>query len=398
MTAHALLSASSAERWLACPPSARATENMPDEGSAYTVEGSQAHAIAELKLRKYLIEPMSTRTFNSRLKKIREGKEYVFDGQPTYQEEMLRHTDVYLDYIKEMVMSFDEKPYTAVEKRVDFSHIVPEGFGTCDCILIGGDTMHVIDFKYGKGVPVSAEKNPQMLLYALGAAHTYGCIYNIQKVMLSIVQPRISNISEWACTAAELAEWGNTINETAQLAYQGKGEFKTGEHCRFCRLKGNCQARTEEAFAAIPMAEKPPAELSPAELAKALEKASFLSDWAKDVQEYALKSVLDGGEVPGWKAVHGRSIRRFTDQEQAFKALIKGGVDEAMLYERKPMTLAAIEKAVGKKEFADMAGDFIETPPGKPTLVPETDKRPSIAETERDRRHIIAELFGDVEQ
>ena len=396
MITHALLSASSAERWLNCPPSARATEGLPDEGSAYTVEGSQAHAIAELKLRKYFLEPMSTRTFNSRLKKIREGKEFIFDGQPTYQEEMLHYTDEYLDYVKGAALAFPEAPHAVVEKRVDFSDIVPEGYGTCDCILIGGDTMHVIDFKYGKGVPVSAKMNPQLMLYAVGALNAYNFLYGTQYIKLSIVQPRLGNISEWSCSELDLRVWASGVKDVAKQAFDGAGEFTPGAHCRFCKLKGNCRARTEEAFAAIPMAEKPPAELSPGELAEALKKASFLAEWSKDLQEYALKSVLDGGEIPGWKAVHGRSIRRFTDTEAAFKALIAGGVKEALLYERRPLTLAAVEKAVGKKEFEKLASEFIEVPPGKPTLVPESDKRQAIAETEGARRHAVDELFKAV--
>lgn len=379
-TGHALLSASSAERWLACPPSARATEHLPDTGSVYTVEGSLAHAIAELKLRKYLLEPMSTRTFNARLKKLKENESYTFDGKPTYQEEMLKHTETYLDFVKEATLAYREKPYVAVEKRVDFSHIVPEGFGTCDCILIGDDTMHVIDFKYGKGVPVPAARNPQMMLYALGAINEYGFLYPVQIVKLSIVQPRLDSISTWSCSTGDLLDWGaNTVKPIAKAAYDGLGAFNPGEHCRFCKLKGNCRARTEEAFKMVPMAaEKSTAELTPEELAKALENAQFLQDWAKDIQDYALKSLLKGAEIPGWKAVHGRSIRRFTDTEAAFKAIIGSGIDEAMLYERKPLTLAAVEKMMGKQAFADIAGAFVETPPGKPTLAPEDDKRKAI--------------------
>lgn len=379
MTAHAFLSASSAARWIACPPSARATEGLPDEGSVYTVEGSQAHAIAELKLRKYLIEPMSTRTFNARLKKIRESKEYVFEDVPTYQEEMLRHTETYLDFVKEAALAFPGVPYAAVEKRVDFSHVVPDGFGTCDCILIGGDTMHVIDFKYGKGVPVSAEKNPQMMLYALGALKAYGFLYPVARVRLSIVQPRLDSASTWDCTAAELTAWGETVAKpAAELAFAGEGAFSVGAHCRFCKLKGNCRARAEEAFKSVPLAEKPAAALTPEELAEALEKADMLAAWAKDLQEYSLSAILDGTEIPGWKAVPGRSIRRFTDADAAFKAIIGSGVEEAMLYERKPLTLAAVEKLMGKQAFADVAGAFVETPPGKPTLAPESDKREAI--------------------
>lgn len=391
MTAHALLSASSAERWLACPPSARATENIPDEGSAYTIEGSQAHAIGELKLRKYFLEGIGPRTFNARLKKIRESEEYTFEGKPTYQEEMLRHTDEYLDYVKGASMAFTEKPYVAVEKRVDFSDVVPSGFGTCDCVLIGGDTMHVIDFKYGKGVPVSAVKNPQMLLYAWGAFRTYGLVYPIRNVKLSIVQPRLDSISEWECTVEELTDWtNNVVKPIAKQAFDGAGEFSVGAHCRFCKIKGNCRARTEEAFKSVPMAGKPAATLTEAELADALQKAEMLAAWAKDVQEYSLSALLSGAEIPGWKAVHGRSIRRFTDPEAAFKAIVGSGVEEALLYERKPLTLAAVEKLMGKQAFANVAGAFVETPPGKPTLAPESDKREAI------KGITVEEAFKDI--
>ena len=387
MTAHALLSASSAARWLACTPSARATENIPEKISPYAMEGSLAHAIAELKLKKYLNEPMTARTLNSRINKLKKDEKYIYRGEngtaeegvPVYEDEMLRYTDEYLDFVKEAFMAFKEKPYSAIEKKVNFSSIVPDGYGTADCILIGGDTMHVIDFKYGKGVPVSAIRNAQMMLYALGALLEYGILYPIKTVKLSIVQPRIDNVSTWEVYADDLLEWGeNVVKPKAQLAYEGEGDFVPGEHCKFCKLKGNCRARAEEAFSMIVKAEQPPATLTPGELADALKKADMLAAWAKDVQEYSLTSILDGGEIPGWKAVHGRSVRRFTDADAAFKAIIGSGVDEAMLYERKPLTLAAIEKVMGKKNFADVAGSFVETPPGKPTLVPESDKREAI--------------------
>ncbi len=379
MTAHALLSASSAARWLACPPSARATENIPDTGSEYAAEGSLAHAIAELKLTRYLLEPMSTRVFNSKMKKLKEDPQFFWEGKPLYQEEMQKHTDTYLEYVKEAAMAFPEKPYAAVEKRVDFSSVVPDGFGTCDCILIGGDTMHVIDFKYGKGVPVSAQENPQMLLYALGALKAYGILYPVSTIKLSIVQPRLDSISTWEVLTADLIHWAaDTVEPIAKMAYEGEGKFTPGEHCRFCKIRGNCRARTEAAFAEIPRAEKPLATLLPDEVAEALKKADMLAAWAKDLQEYSLTALLNGTEIPGWKAVHGRSVRRFTNADAAFRAIIESGVEEAMLYERKPLTLAAIEKVMGKKAFADAAGSFIETPPGKPTLVPESDKRDAI--------------------
>jgi hypothetical protein len=371
MAEHALLSASGSARWLACTPSARLEAQFPETTSEYAEEGILAHEIAELKLRKAFTEPMGPRKFNNRIKKFKEN--------PLYQDEMLKHTDTYLDYVSGIVHEYAIRPYVAVEKKLDYSAYVPEGFGTGDCIIIGGDTLHVIDFKYGKGVPVSAETNPQMMLYALGAYSAYSFLYPIEKVVMSIVQPRLDSISEFSMPVDDLLYWAtNTVMGAAEKAFKGEGDFVPGEHCRFCRAKSLCRARSEFNTAIEDKYPNKPPLLSNDEVGQLLIKARDLAKWVKDLEEYALAECLAGSEIPGWKAVEGRSVRQFTDIDAAFKILTGEGYDEAVLYERKPITLSATEKLVGKKKFNELLASFIYKPPGKPTLVPESDKREPI--------------------
>lgn len=373
--AHALLSASGAHRWLHCTPSARLEDTIPERTSEYAEEGRLAHEIAELKLRKYFIEPMGMRAFNSRLKKLQEN--------PLYQPEMLTHTDAYLDYVRGIVHGYSAAPYVAVEKRLDFSAYVPEGFGTGDCIIIGGNALHVIDFKYGKGVPVSAAENPQMMLYALGAILEYSILYGISTVRVTIMQPRLDSVSEWEIAVADLLHWANHfVMGAAEKAFKGEGGFVPGEHCRFCRAKSLCRARMdfnmtlEQEFKMM----RPPL-ISNAEVGQILQRAQDLAKWVSDLEEYALAECLVGNEIPGWKAVEGRSDRQFTDQGQAFGVLLAGGYEKAMLYENRPLTLAATEKLVGKPKFKELLGTFVHKPPGKPTLAAASDKREAIIRT-----------------
>lgn len=367
---HALLSASGAHKWLHCTPSARLEEQFPETQSGYADEGRLAHEIAELKVRKAFLEPMGTRTFNSRLKKLQDN--------PLYQDEMLRYTDDYLDYILSVVHSFGSRPYIAAETRLDFSHIVPEGFGTADCIIIGGDTMHVIDFKYGKGVPVSSEGNPQMLLYALGALRAYSILYDIHRVIPTVFQPRIENNSSWELSVDELTARGESIKPIAQAAWDGSGECASGEWCRFCRAKALCRARSDFNTALDEFHQMKPPIISNEEVGNILQRGRQLAAWLSDLEDYALSACLAGDLIPGWKAVEGRSVRQFSDQDAAFGILKASGYDEALLYERKPITLAATEKLLGKKTFTELLAEKIVTPPGKPALAPETDKREAI--------------------
>jgi hypothetical protein len=365
---HALLNASGASRWLNCPPSARLEEQFPDSTSEAAAEGTLAHALGELKLQKYFT-PMAKSTFTKAHNKIKKD--------PLYTKEMEDYTDEYLDYIKETALRYPSQPTVTIEKKVDFSSYAPQGFGTADCILISGDTLHIIDLKYGKGVPVSAEKNPQMRLYALGALKEYDFIYAINKVEMVIFQPRLDNISVDAMEAETLLNWGNAfVKPLAQQAFKGEGVFTPGDHCRFCRAKAVCRARSEINTALEDFKGKLPPVLSNEEVGDLLLKAQDLAKWAEDLKEHALKMCLAGETVPGWKAVEGRSNRCFTDTDAAFKELTtKGLAKEEVLYIKKPITLTETEKLLGKKEFETVLSEFIIKPPGKPALAKATDKR-----------------------
>lgn len=377
---HALLAASGASRWLTCTPSARLEETLPDSTSEYAAEGSLAHEIGELKLRKAFIEPLGPRTFNSRIKKFKEN--------PLFQEEMLKHTDTYLDYISGIVHGYATPPYVAVEKRLDYSAYAQEGFGTGDCIVIGGNTLHVDDFKYGKGVPVLAKDNPQMKLYALGAYEAYSFLYPIETVKMAIIQPRLDNISEYEMPVSDLLAWGESIKPIAQKAFAGEGEFVSGDHCRFCRAKALCRARSEFNLALGDYLHMKPPLISNEEVGQILGRAQYLAKWVSDLEEYALAECLKGNDIPGWKAVYGRSKREFIDVDAAFKVLTTNGTEETMLYNREPLTLAKVEELLGKARFKELLTPYVNTPPGKPTLAPATDKREAIT------RISAAEDFG----
>jgi hypothetical protein len=383
MGQHALLSASSSHRWLHCTPSARLEEKLPESESFFAAEGSLAHEIAELKLRKYCIEPIGQRTFNSRLKKFREN--------PLFHEEMLKHTDTYIDYIAGVLHGFSSPPYVAAEKRIDYSTYAPEGFGTGDCIIIGGSILHIIDFKYGKGVPVSAYDNPQMKLYALGAYAEYSFLYPIDIVKMTIVQPRLDSISEDSMNIDQLLTWGESIKPIAQKAFNGEGECTPGEHCKFCRAKALCRARADFYMSLESYHQMKPPLISAEEVGQILKKAQDIAAWVKSLEEYALNEYLQGNEIAGWKVVEGRATRQFINQDDAFKVLMDNGIEETMLYERKPLTLTETEKLIGKAKFKELLGAYVSIPQGKPTLAPESDKREAI------NRITAAEDFNNME-
>ena len=378
---HALLSASSASRWLKCTAAPRYEEQFPENTTDYAEEGRLAHAICELKVIKQFTTQLTPRTFTTRLKKLKDN--------PLYQDEMDKTSDLYVEHLTEKAMQYDTKPNVAVEVRVDFAEYVPEGFGTCDCIMIGGDTLNITDYKHGKGVAVSAEGNAQMRLYALGALKRYAPIYGntIKKVCMTIDQPRIqTEPSSETITVEELLAWGESIKPAAAKAYMGLGEFKPGEHCRFCRGKAKCRARADQNAAleefkdCVPQnAEKPPlfgqGTLTDEEIGDLLIRGQELVKWYKDLEEYALGTILKGGTIPGWKAVAGRSNRTFTDTEAALNAAMAAGYDKSLLYDLRPKTLTELEKLMGKTEFADKLGSFVVKPVGKPTLALLTDKR-----------------------
>lgn len=374
---HALLPASSAHKWLNCTPSARLEDKLPDTAGAAAAEGTLAHSLCELKLTKIFTDQnMTTRTYNSRLKKLKEDS--------LYQPEMDRFTDEYVEYVKEIAFSMPAAPTMMVEKRLDYSAYAPEGFGTGDCVMLQGTELHIVDFKYGKGVPVKAEGNPQLALYALGALAEYGFIYPVEKIVLHIVQPRISNIDRWETTVEEITAWGGWVKERAELAYKGEGEFHEGTWCDscFCKIAGTCRHRAEKHLQLMETAMGKDnlvtdhSTLSDEEIGAILKKAQFLASWVKKLESYAQSRLLEGGQIPGWKLVEGRSNRTFTDTEAAFRAIVEAGYDRALLYEEKPITLTEAEKLVDKKVWDTVAASYVVKPQGKPTLVPADDKRP----------------------
>lgn len=369
--AHALLSASGAHRWMNCTPSAVLESQFPDTTSEAAKEGTLAHEMAEAKLQ-HLFNTQDyrkaklTRTLN----KIKKDE--------LYQSEMDGYTDDYVAYIRKAAMEFEKTPYIAIEMRLDLTAYIPDGFGTADCVMIGEKTLHIIDLKYGKGVPVSAEDNPQLMIYALGALEAYKMLFAIDTVKISIVQPRIDNTNSSACSVTLLREWGEDVKELANIAIKGEGEYTPGDWCRFCRARQQCRARADKNIELAFEIDKKPPLITNEEVGEYLRKGEDVAKWLSELQDYALAECLAGRDVDGYKAVEGRGSRSWTNMDAAFEAIIEEGTNEAMLYERKPLTLAQVEKLMGKAHFEDVAGEYVIKNPGKPTLVPSTDKRQAI--------------------
>jgi len=372
--AHALLSPSGAHRWLNCPPSARLEESFPDSTSEAAEEGTLAHEVAELKLRHYFTTEINRNTYTRRLNKLKKNEKW--------QSEMDEHTDTYLDYLKGIALGLKTAPSVAIEKKVDYSMYAPEGSGIADCIMVYGEVLHVTDFKYGKSPDgrVGAENNPQLMLYALGAYEAYKILYPIKAIVLTVVQPRLPDgISDWSCSLEELLQFGEKAKGIAALAFKGEGEFHPDvKTCRFCRARSQCRARADENVRMAFMIDKKPPLITNEEAGSYLYQGQDVAKWLKDLQEYALKECLAGKEVPGWKAVEGKISRAWTDMDTAFETLESSGIDEAVLYKREPLTLAQVEKVIGKKDFQELVGTMVVKNPGKPTLAKESDKREAI--------------------
>jgi len=369
---HALLSASGAHRWINCPPSAVKEDKLPEKDTIYTKEGTIAHQIAELALQRYC-EKISTRKYNSELKKIKSDNAYDYN-------EMIGHAVDYVDYIHEKVISDDAT--ILIEERLDYSAYAPEGFGTGDCVIIQNGILSIIDFKYGKGVAVNAERNPQMMLYALGAIDMYSMFYDFDQVEMNIFQPRINNISTYTMSLEELEAWGQSIKPIAELALKGEGDFNPGDHCQFCKLKPTCKYLTEYCMEVI----KEDFEdldghldidyLTQEDYAMILSKTDMVKKWLTTVENYAIEHMLSGDlDVPGYKVVEGRSNRKIADEDKLIEVLTDNGFDEVLLFERKLLSITNLEKLVKKKQFDELVGDYIEKPKGKPTIVPLSDKR-----------------------
>ncbi len=367
--AHATLSASSADRWLHCPPSARLSELYEDKGSDFSAEGTDAHALCEYKLLKALGREAQDPTENL----------------TWFNEEMSDSADGYADFVMELVERAKQTcadPVVLVEQRVDFSRWVESGFGTADCIIIADGTLRICDFKYGRGVEVSAEENPQMMCYALGALELFDYLYDIERVSMTIYQPRRSNVSTYEMAKDDLYRWADEVlRPAAELAFAGDGNFLCGEWCTFCKAKNDCRARAEANLELARYEFKLPPLLTDDDIEDILGKLDDLVNWATDIKEYALQQAISGKAWAGWKLVEGRSNRKYTNDAVVAAAVESAGFDP---YEKKLLNITAMQKMLGKSRFEELLAPYIEKPQGKPTLVPESDKRPAINTAKND--------------
>lgn len=358
---HAVLSASSSERWLNCPPSARLCEAYEDKGSDYAAEGTDAHALCEFRLKQALGIPADD----------------PIENLSWYNEEMEDCAAGYAVYVSELLETAKQTcadPVILIEQRVDFSRWVQDGFGTADCIVIADGVLNIVDYKHGKGVEVSAVDNPQMMLYALGALEIFDGIYDIDTVRMTIYQPRKSNISVCVMEKDGLLEWAqNDLTYKAKLAYEGGGDFHCGEWCRFCKAKAECRERAEANLALARYDFEEPPLLTDEEIAGILDKVDALTAWAADVKEYALQQAVSGTAFPGWKLVEGRSNRKYTSEAAVATAVKGAGFNP---YEKKLLGITAMQKLLGKSRFEELLAPYIEKPQGRPTLVRSSDKRP----------------------
>ena len=360
---HALLSASGAHRWLNCTPSARLEREFDDNSGEAAAEGTAAHALSEHKLRRAL-----------KLRSKKPVSKYDSD-------EMDIHTDGYVEFVLELIEQAKQvcsDPKVLIEQRLDFSKYVPDGFGTGDCLVIADGTLHIIDFKYGQGLLVEAEDNPQMKLYALGALELFDGIYDIDVVAMTIYQPRRENISTHTVFKESLYQWADEVLQPlAQLAFEGSGEYCCGEWCRFCRAAVKCRTRAEEKLKLTQLEFALPPLLTDAEIEDILVKLDELTAWASDIRAYALEAAIHHGKHwNGFKLVAGRSNRNYADEDAVAETAKAAGYHD--IYRQSLITITEMERLMGKTKFNEILGGLIEKPPGKPSLVPLSDKRAAI--------------------
>lgn len=360
---HAKLSASSAHRWMNCNPSANLEREFADRSSEAAAEGSAAHALCEHKLRKAL-----------KMRSTRPVSKYDSD-------EMEMYTDSYVEFVLEQIEVAKQHcadPFVLIEQRLDFSCYVPDGFGTGDCLIVADKLLHIIDFKYGLGVLVDAEENPQMMLYALGALRLFDALYDIDSISMSIFQPRRENVSTWTITVAELEEWAEqTLRPKAELAFKGEGEFNPGPWCTFCKAAVKCRARAEEKLALARYEFAKPPLLTDEEIEDILSRLDDLTKWANEIAAYAQDAAINHGKQwTGFKLVEGRSIRKYADETAVVAAATAAGYRD--IFKKILIPITEMEKLMGKKTFAEVLGGLVIKPQGKPTLVPASDKRPAI--------------------
>lgn len=380
---HARLSASSAKRWMSCPPSVRLEEQFPDSGSEYAAEGTLAHSLAEIILR-YNNGEISKKAFSTRFNKIK--------ADPMYNREMQEYIEDYTQRVWEIaneVKAACPDARVLFEQRLDVSEYVPDGFGTGDVVIVADDMVNIIDLKYGKGVGVSAKDNPQLRLYGLGAYLEHSMLYDIRRIQMTIIQPRLENISVEELTAEELLDWAEReVRPKAAQAYAGEGEFKVGDHCRFCKARVTCRARADYNLELSKLDFADPALLTEEEIGEVLRRADELDHWVKDITEYALAEALKGTRYEGWKLVEGTSRRKYTDPARVIQVLLEEGYKaEDVQKPVEPKGLTDMTKLLGKKLFEELLASLVIKPEGKPTLVPESDKRPElnrVAEAKQD--------------
>lgn len=368
-TDHAILSPSASNIWLRCTRAPRMFENIPDQQTDYARQGTQAHTLCQYKLEKAL---------GYEVKDPRAELDLL-------DEEMESCSDDYVQFVMQLLTDMRQTcsdPVILIEQRLDFSEWVPEGFGYGDCILVADGAMHVIDFKYGEGVLVDARNNSQMMCYALGAINLLDNLYDISSVSMTIFQPRRENVSTWTQDKFELFGWADSVlKPAADLAYKGEGTFCAGEHCRFCRARATCRARAEYNLELARYDFAMPDTLEDDEISAILSKIDSLTSWAADIREYALTQALSGKHFEGFKVVNGRSVRKYTSETDVAKAVTDAGFDP---FERSILGITAMTKLLGKRRFEEILGQFVIKAPGKPTLVPENEKRQAASSAKDD--------------
>ena len=371
---HALLGASSAHRWLVCPPIARLEEFVVDEGSDFAREGTEAHTLAEHKLN-FALGKISKAAFTRRVNKFKKEAEF-------YDQAMEDHVDSHVDKVMEMVNSYDD-PEVFLEQRVHYDRWVPEGFGTSDVVIASDNRLDIIDLKFGKGVLVDAYQNPQLMLYALGAYDTFDMIFDFDTIGMTVSQPRLDNYSHFDIDVHELLYWAeNYVTPRAAQAWEGIGDWTiTDDVVKFSKVRAQLRPRAEKNLELISKFDyKDVPLLEPEEIAEILNHTKEIAKWVKEVEVFALEQSRDhGASYPGWKLVEGRSNRIITNQEKAAELLIQSGYQEEDIFKPKDLrSMTELERVVGKKQFSEILSDVIEKPVGKPAMAPASDKRPAI--------------------
>lgn len=376
---HARLSASGSKRWLACTPSVKLEEKFKDRGiSVFAQEGTLAHEFADYALR-FFNDEITEGRYKEATDKLKK--------HDLFKREMPTEVDKYVTYVMEQMAEARKTVPDAklmVEERLDFSHIVKNGFGTGDATIVSDNEMEVIDLKYGKGVRVDAENNSQLMLYGLGALRANELIYDITTVKLTIVQPRLNSISSWSISTEDLEKWAEDIvKPKAALAYEGKGEQVAGDHCRWCKAKAKCRAFADLNNQLAKLDFKLPELLTDEELITVYEGLPRLTDWANSIAAYLLDEAKQGNPIKGYKLVEGRSSRKWTDTDKVADVLLAEQFKEEEIYNTKLKGIGDISNLMSKDDFDDKLGAFVVKPSGKPTLVPETDKRPALGSAEQ---------------